>query len=147
MLLHLEFRINFIHFFFINTDYQIWHRVGFILNFFLIFGKSELRYSYKLFLTINTVYSHMFNHFQEYFDFSKSLEYLCLARTQQENLRSIMKNTKIEADVKQVRLVSPGTSFDIVYDYKCQKLPHLHLMATALSLYLRQSSGTLCPLK
>ena len=27
-----------------------------------------------------------------------------------------MKNTKIEAKAKQVRLVSLGTSFDIVYD-------------------------------
>ena len=26
-----------------------------------------------------------------------------------------MKNTEIEAEAKQVRLVSPGTSFDIVY--------------------------------
>ena len=29
-----------------------------------------------------------------------------------------MKNTIIEVKVKQVRLVSPGTSFDIVYDSK-----------------------------
>ena len=41
-------------------------------------------------------------------------------------IQRIMKNTKIEAEAKQVRLVSPGTSFDIVYDSKCQKLRLVH---------------------
>ena len=47
-------------------------------------------------------------------------------RTQQESLHSIMKNTKIEAEAKQVRLVSPGASFDIVNDSKCKKLCLVH---------------------